>query len=394
MSAPEEEAILAIAAEVKAILMLPNDRSGYALPEGICELLASHMVGMEKLTPEDISFDRPEELIESLRGAWRAKHDCDLPPVYAKKIHSWVTGAAAAAAPAGGGAGLVSTSVSGGTFESSTHVAAARAEVKRLGSAIDPERVEAVTEALAAQRFASGAQLTQFVYSMHLGRVVQQSLLKDVAIGEDPELSDLSLFKVARTGSRRTLTKVIVEKDPKVLRSFLLNLQRDFSTKNYSQEASLISEFSTHLEEVFGGDDERLFEYLSAYFEKHVGLGVPTPLDQPLVVRLMGGKGGVSKGDLKDLKEETSKREKSTQSRLDSLESKIKKIEESIGKAHKRLASLEGGGGSSEGGAGGGRGGAQGRGKGGRSNVGPCHKCGKMGHIAADCKAEDAEEEE
>ena len=34
------------------------------------------------------------------------------------------------------------------------------------------ERKEAIIEALAAQRFTTGAQLTQFVYSMHLGRVV------------------------------------------------------------------------------------------------------------------------------------------------------------------------------------------------------------------------------
>ena len=330
---------IAAAAEVKAVLMIPHKDTGYQLPESTCELLASHIVIKEHLKVDSVNFDRPNELWLTLQDAWNAKYGEEAPRSYEARIRSWAIGDAAAAAAmgGGGGGGLVSTSVSGGTFESSEHVAAARAEVKKLGEAVDAERVEAVTEALAAQRFTTGAQLTQFAFSLQMGRVVPSTQLKGVTVGEDPALSNLEMFKVARKASRKTLSTIIASKDGKALRSFFLSAQRDFSAKNYSHEASLVSEFVTQTLEVYGSSEALLFEYLEAYFEKHVGLGLPVPLDQPLVVRLIGGhQSGASKADIAEVKAEASKKVSKMEARFEAMEARQKKLEAE----NSRLSSL------------------------------------------------------
>ena len=116
---------VAAAAEIKAMLMIPNADTGYDLPESLCELLASHIVVEEKLTVESVKFDRPAELWASLKDAWQLKYKKAAPTSYEEKLKSWSLGDAplAAAAGAGGGVGgLISTTVSGGTFESSEHI--------------------------------------------------------------------------------------------------------------------------------------------------------------------------------------------------------------------------------------------------------------------------------
>ena len=371
-----EDPEVAIAAEIKGMLMRPG-ADDYQLPEKVAELLATHMVVVEKLDVAEVRFDRSAELIASLRGAWKAKYaGAELPGVHEEKIKAW-TGTADAAHE-GGAAGFVSTSISGGTFDSSAHVAAARAEVKRLADMIDPERAEAITEAMALQHFASGAQLVHFAHALEMGRVVPGNVLKGVAPGEDPALSELGMFKIARKSQARpTLSKLVdAAKDANALREFLVTTQRNLATGKYSSEASIVSEWTAQTFEIFDKDDERLFKYAKAYLDKYSGLGLPVPLDQALVVRFMGGKGGASKTELADLKSESGKDRKKLEARLDSLESKLKKSEEEKTKLRSRVVRLEVGDGD-EGGGGKGR-----RGKG----DGPtCYKCGKKGHTAKNC---------
>jgi len=67
-----EDPEVAIAAEIKGMLMRPG-ADDYQLPEKVAELLATHMVVVEKLDVAEVRFDRSAELIASLRGAWKAK---------------------------------------------------------------------------------------------------------------------------------------------------------------------------------------------------------------------------------------------------------------------------------------------------------------------------------
>ena len=91
-----EDPDVAIAAEIKGMLMRPGV-DDYQLPEKVAELLATHMVVVEKLDVAEVRFDRSAELIASLRGAWKARYaGAELPGVHEEKIKAW-TGTADAA---------------------------------------------------------------------------------------------------------------------------------------------------------------------------------------------------------------------------------------------------------------------------------------------------------
>lgn len=366
---------VAEAAKIKAILMVPNPDTGYELPEATCELLATHVVVGEMLKVADVHFDRPDELIASLRDAWKDKYKKEMPSTYEVRIKTWALGDAAAAPLGGGGGGPIATSVSGGTFESSEHVATARTVVEKMGDAVEPERKEAIIEALAAQRFTTGAQLTQFAFGMYMGRVVSASAVKDVAIGDDPALSDM--LKVARKADRNTLPKIIAAKDKKMLKAHFINYQRDLAAKKYAHESSIVSEFAAQLFEVLGDDSTRIFEYMEQYLEKHVGLGMPVALDQPLVVRLMGSQGGVSKADLKDLVEKLEKKlEEKLKAKTEAFDARIKKAEAESTRLKAELKKVADDDDEP---------GASAKNK----KKGKCYKCGKKGHNADECPQND-----
>ena len=380
----EIEALAAIAGLILAALAVT--RNGVRLPDILTTAMSSSLAA-DGLQPEDVEVDNLSFMLEAARESYESKQGKALPKYIEGKVKRWVKGDAEAALADGEGArGPLAAASDVGAVGEKDRETAAMNELKTLeeaedGVVFDKDTRNVVMRAMAAQGL-SGARLLQLAASLHMGRVVKASDLSEMKLGCDPGLS--KLLKVAVKAERITLALVIKKGDMTMANSFFFGLARDYASKEMMTEAALISEWWAQTSDVFAEHKTRLFEYMRRYFDQHVGLGLPTPLDQTIVIRLIGGTGGAGKSDLVELREMMGKQAK----KLEALADDQRKVKSENERLKKELAAAKKN-----------KGGDDDEKPGRYAFKGTCNICKEKGHMARDCpykksKDDSAEEDE
>ena len=373
----EIEALAAIAGLMLAALAVT--RNGVRLPDILTTAMSSSLAA-DGLQAEDLEVDNLSFMLEAARESYENKQGKKLPQYIEGKVRRWVEGDVSAALVDKEGAkegarGPLAAAEDVGAIEEKDREAAALNELKSLeeaadGVIFDKDTRRVVMRAMATQRL-SGARLLQFAASLHMGRVVNPSDLIEMKLGCDPGMS--KLLKAAVKAGRDTLTTVIKKGDMSIANPFFFGLARDYASKGMSEEAALISEFWAQTSDIFVNDKKRMFEYMRRYFEQHAGLGIPMPLDQTIVIRLLGGaSASADKSDMSEMREMLGKQAK----KLEALADDQRKVKTENERLKKELAAAK----KKSGGA------LEDESETGRfAFKGKCLICGEKGHRARDC---------
>jgi hypothetical protein len=372
----EIAALASVAGLILAMLVVTRNR--VRLPDILTTAMSSSLAA-DGCQVEDVEVDSLSFMLGAARESYKEKQGKDLPKYMEDKVRRWVEGDTNPPRAEGGEVGApLAQPEAVGAYDEKDRESAALAELAALENAedsltFDRDTRNVIMRAMAAQGL-NGARLLQLAASLHMGRVVKSSDLSEMRLGCDPGLS--KLLKVAAKAERIVLATVIKKGDKSVANKFFFGLARDYASKGMSAEAALISEWWAQTSDVFAEDKARMFEYMRLYFDQHVGLGLPTPLDQTIVIRLIGGAGGAGKSDVAEVKEMLSKQAK----KIDSLADDQRKVKAENDRLKKELAEAKR--------AAGANGDETPKGRGFR---GTCNICGEKGHMARDCPSKNKE---
>ena len=139
--------------------------------------------------------------------------------------------------------------------------------------------------------------------SLHRGKVCKPIEDSDLKYGEDP--AHAQVMKDARKAKQRVLSTVLTNKSFSEAGGYFSGLMMGYSQSGMIEESSLIASWWAETSGCFSSENDLLFEYLTEYFNKYVGRGLPEMIDTVLVTRLRNSSisSGPSKEEFKKLKE-------------------------------------------------------------------------------------------
>ena len=338
--------------------LLTSVRHGVELPNKVVQALGSYFVEeLEVESVDEISKDDPDELEASAVCAYQAAFTKELPPPHAHRVRKWAGEQFNSKANASSGKkDTLASSVEVGAVVEEDRVKAAKVEVS--GMDLSPiEQAKAIKD-MAAQGL-SCKRLVGLSASLTLGRVCKPSETSMLKYGEDPALSDLA--KNVRKAKKKLLANLLSNKNFSETGAFFSHLMMCYSQDGMVEEASLIAAWWAETSGCFSSENEMLFEYLTEYFEKYAGRGLPVSIDTALIVRLRNAAASsISKEDFKKLKETVA----TLVTDLSKVKSELNTVNQKMATLSKKPTKEE----LEE-----------------KRAAAKCHNCGKMGHYGYEC---------
>ena len=181
----------------------------------------------------------------------------------------------------------------------------------------------------------------------------------------DPRMAELT--KQTRKAGIQTMSKILADKDVK--RQLVLHINsivRDYSERGMIEEASRLTSWWSETQ-ALAADDAALKEYVSEYFKKYAGRGLPEIIDVILATRVAGSMnktGTVDTAAIKEAKDVA----KAAKGEADTMKRELAQLK-------REMANLR----------------TQ-RGAPSQAETRTCRKCGQVGHIARDCPLHKKEE--
>jgi hypothetical protein len=357
---------MADALKASMATLLGAERNGTVLPRVIVDVLVEYFVQVVEV--KDVQEVDISNILEDATDAWARANDGDeLPPFHVRKLSAF--------------AGIKSS----------------KNEVKKLGDLKAPsirldEEDEDDLDVLFGDSGASdreldtlqkdkdaqgisGARRICLSVGLELGRApIGGEVLGKVFYGSHVTPTDL--IKRNRKAGVKMLNSILnsgsnVRRDLSV---HFGNLVRDYSGKQLIMEASLVTQWWAETQTI-SHDDKVLAAYITEYFMKYPGRGLPTTIDVVIATRVTGSMtGGVSTDALKEVKD-------SFKTQIAQLKTEVGNLRSELGKVKKNPNPKK----------------PDAKKEGEKTGKGPkCWKCGEIGHYAADCPnaKEDKEEVE
>ena len=359
---------MASALKTSIATLLKTERNGTVLPAVIVDVLVEYFVQVVEV--KDVQEVDISNILEDAKDAWARANDGDeLPPFHVRKL--------------------------------STFSGTPKADVKKLSEVhkapsvrLDEEDEDDLDvlfgDAGASDRELdtfnkdrdaqgiSGARRICLSVGLELGRApIGGEVLGKVFYGSHVTPTDL--IKRNRKAGVKMLNSILnsgsnVRRDLSV---HFGNLVRDYSGKQLIMEASLVTQWWAETQTI-SHDDKVLAAYITEYFMKYPGRGLPTTIDVVIATRVTGSMtGGVSSDALKEVKDSVKSQIAQLKTEVNNLRSELGKVKKNPNPSNKTPGKKEGE----------------------KEAKGPkCWKCGEVGHFAADCpnadKDKDKSEEE
>ena len=284
--------------EVTALFM--TKRHGTDLPSKLIKVIVSYYLDVLEIdSMEDIEHDDPNEMEEAAKDAYASAMGKELPLPYIYRVRKWAGEVQHSAKGASVKESLASTKEVGAYVEEDRRDAA-RKEAAIMG--LSPFDREKAIKDMASQ----GLSCKRMIYlslSLHRGKVCKPIEDSDLKYGEDP--AHAQVMKDARKAKQRVLSTVLTNKSFSEAGGYFSGLMMGYSQSGMIEESSLIASWWAETSGCFSSENDLLFEYLTEYFNKYVGRGLPEMIDTVLVTRLRNSSisSGPSKEEFKKLKE-------------------------------------------------------------------------------------------
>ena len=345
-----------IAEPAEFVAYLGKPRNGVKLPAQLAACMAHHFVtGMKLVSTDEIEVDEPDEMEEVATEAWSGKFGEDLPKAFATRVRKF----AGETSTSAGKKESLASPLGVGEIGEEERRSAAKKEALGLGYLTPFEKEKAMSD-MAAQGLSS-ERITSLSLSLVVGKVSKLSESVDMKYGEDPALSETA--KQARKAGKKLLSGLIKEANYANTAAFFTDIMRGYAALGMVEESSLVASWWAETSGCFK-DNDALFKYLDAYFEKYAGRGLPVTIDTVLVTRLRqaGGEGVVAlKEDIGKLKKRIDDLEKGNSS----LKQSVEQLKTKVGKQKPTAEEQEER----------------------KKNV-VCHNCGEKGHYQSECPHE------
>lgn len=261
------------------------EQNGVKLGGAVVAVLADYLENVVKV--EDVGEVDEDSLEATLKEAWEAKHEVDLPSMHANKLLMWlgVTQAQVLSKPS-----LPPSSVK--KMEDKARSGFDEDQLFGNTGPTDRERKQFEFDKQAHGGL-SGLRILCLSLGVELGRVPTPGDAMSVIYGSDPRLSEM--VKQARKAGLATLSKHLDAPDAvHQVSMHMSSLIREFSEMSLIEEASLLTTWWSETQAISGNDPKILSEYIKEYLKKYVGRGLPVPIDITLITRVTRGLGSGS----------------------------------------------------------------------------------------------------
>ena len=339
--------------------LFATERGGQKLTALVAELLADHY--LESIQIDDVSGVVMDEVLESAGEAWEEAYGRALPKVRAREIESW------AAAKRMGAETKPKSKTVAKPPSPVLHLAAGMgaSEADLFGDKGPTDRERAQLDDDEKSQGLTGEQIVQLAIAIELGSIpVLGDVLGVVRYGSDPRLCEQ--VRKAKKGGIATLQSILGNTGGSVVReltSHFSNLIREYSQDGEVLQASNLNSWWSETQQV-AASPKMLVEYIKEYFRKYSGRGLPVTVDVLIATRCassLGGDGGVSKEELKEIRDIA----KSAKAETAAVKNELNQVKAELNRLKNNGASPPGGGGKD-------------------ANI-KCNSCGKTGHRWANC---------
>jgi hypothetical protein len=348
-------------AELKAEInaKLSVERHGVTLGSGLIDVLTSYFVDV--VVFKDVNEIEIDQLLPNAEDAWVATMSGELPKPHRDKIRKWVSNKAAPPPPPHplGPSSVVSSAAEEDEEEDETELFGVKGPTSR-------DLIKLATYK-AKQSGMSGARMLRLSFAIELGRVVSVGeLIGSYVWGADPRLSKLA--KEQKKAGMPTMSSIMSESSSKRrdLNTHFTGLIREFSEMGCINESNLITQFWAETQSV-SPSDIVMCDYITQFFKKYPGVGLPEVVDILISSRCSGAQGsggGATPEQYKEVKGDL----KTTKAELKEVKSELTSVRSQLDRLVRQVAGL------------GKAPGAEGDPRGPK-----CHKCGEFGHIARNC---------
>ena len=349
------------------VLRLSEKRGGNILPTKVIKTVSkflAEVVGLEDA--KDFSL---LDLLSVVDEAWEKSESENAPEFVKRKVTRWVNN------DPGEKMG-----------EDAKELVSAEEEVEDIETLCGPSGGNPRgLKTLAADKIKmmlTGMRIVVLAIALELGRVPGAGDVAGVVFyGSDPRLSDMA--KQRRKAGLTTLKQILESKDNVriMLNDHFMDIVRQYSAAGQIQEASLVTQFWSETQ-ALSQDDDAIVMYLTEYFKKYTGRGIPVTVDVLVALRVFGARSNSGSpalvNDLKSMLQ-------ASKSEISELKRQLDTVKNQMGQMKNNLSN-----GTPAGKGGKGRGGRGGRGIQGAGfernlDYVQCHNCGEFGHYAADC---------
>ena len=353
--------------EVVALLKakLSVERAGFKLDAAIINMLVEYVVASGITDANDVLLT---DVLMYAGEAWSESHDGKaLPGIQVNKIKMWIANSTArlpADAPTVEAVGSLDEEQTVSLFgkRHPTDV-----ELDKLAEDVKIQGME-------------GMHLIRMSAALELGRLPPISDVFGVLFyGSDIRMSEMA--KKQRKAGIDTLQKVLEKADDDVraiLAEHFANVVREYSAEGLVKEASRVTAWWADTQSI-SQDNAILVKYISEYFRRFPGRGLPVTIDPIIALKVTNAGGGSGAGS--ELIKELKLKAKAAESDAAERKREVSQLRTQFDRLVSEVNKLKNN--------------SQKKGQG-RDDI-TCHHCGEPGHIQPNCpkkKAEDAARKE